>query len=93
MAALRQRLTRLEEAVNDLPATSCPLCRGVGHPRRFIRPLFEERHFHFGEAVLVPDDRLDADDRCVVCRAPSALAQVVELGLPAELQARCRRLC
>ena len=92
MAALKQILTRLEEVINDLPAESCPSCHGFGHSRRVIRPLLDERRFHFGDAVLVPDRRIDADGWCVVCGAPSVLPQVVELGLPAKLQAHDRRL-
>ena len=93
MAALKQRLTRLEEAINDLTATSCPSCHSFGHPRRFIRPLLDERQFHFGEAELVPDDRLDADGCCMVCGARSVLAPTVDWELPRMLQAQCKRLC
>jgi hypothetical protein len=94
VAALKQRLARLEQAIDDLPATPCPSCHGFGHPRRFVKPFIGDtiKDWRFGDTQLVPDDRLDADGFCAVCGAPSALPSVVELGLPPEREHLRRRL-
>jgi hypothetical protein len=93
MAALKQRLTRLEDLIDALPASPCPSCHGFGHPRRFVKPFIGDtiKDWRFGDTELVPDDRLDADGSCVVCGAPSALPSVVELGLPPDLKHLLRR--
>lgn len=94
MAALKQRLTRLEDLIDHLPTASCPSCHGVGHPQRFIIPFIGNTisDWRFGEETLIPDDRLDSAGRCAVCGAPSALPAEIELGLPPELDPLRARL-
>jgi len=94
MAALKRRLTRLEDLIEYLPTGSCPACSGFGHPRRFVIPWIGNGSgdFRFGDQVVVPDDRVDGDGRCVVCGALSMVAPVVELGAPPELERKLHRL-
>ena len=94
MAALKQKLTRLEELIGSLPASPCLSCHGFGHPKMFMRPLIgdETIKLRFGEAVLIPYDRLDADGCWVNCGARSVLAPTVELELPPMLRARHARV-